>query len=739
MSNESQESGEIKLEKELNLQADFPIPSYEDWKAAAGESLKGAPFEKKLVTQTYEGIDLQPIYTSNDIGGLPHLGEKPGYNSFSRGTTANGYLAESWEICQEIFAPLPSSYNEALKYDLKRGQTAINLCFDNAASRGVDPDNAGIDEVGKNGVTISTSQDMSTALSDVDFERCPIHIRAGFSPLEPLMLLKAAAHEQGIDISKTRGSIHGDPLGYWVTNGQIPVQEEDAFDRMAQAAHWTAKNAPGLRTIGISGLPYHNAGADAARELAYALGTAVEYMDRLLKRGLDADSIAQNMHFTFGVGPFYFMELAKIRAARILWDRITTGFNCSPHCRKMTVHARTSFYNQTKYDPYVNMLRTTTEAFSAVAAGVDSLTTNPFNETYGSGDEFSRRAARNVQVLLNEESRLNRIIDPAGGSYFVEKLTHEVAEKAWKLFQEIETKGGMLNALKQGFPQSETETVDKKRKADLAKRKSMIVGTNFSADVKEKKIAPTFPDYAEIQKQRSATLKKFRDSRSISNKTRDDWRKMLSQLKEAWESRSTMKTDIVEAGAEALAAGATLGEISSALRVEKTAQIPSASITPLTPRRQAEIFEELRDAVESFKEKTDSTAGPKLFLATMGPLAQHKPRADFSQSFFEIAGFNVIYPPAPGFNTPQEAIDAAIASQAPVVAICSTDETYPELVPPIAKSLKEKNPAVVVVLAGFPKDHVETFKQAGVDEFIYLGGDAHHILSGILKKVGVLS
>jgi len=555
MSNGNEDCHKIKLEKELNLESDFSPPSVEEWKAAVEESLKGASFEK-LVTQTDEGIDLQPIYTKKDIENLPYLDQKPGFAHYLRGTVPGGYLGQPWEICQEIPYSLAQSFNEALKYDLQRGQTGINLLLDLAAQKGLDSDSAAREDVGKNGTAISTLEDFSMALANIDIEKHPLHIAVGFSGLEIIMMLNAFLKQHGKEISRVKGSIDTDPLGYLVIHGDLPISLEAAFDRMSLVSRWAGQQAPLLKTIGVSGLPYHNAGADAVRELAYVLATAVEYIDRLLERGIVIDDIAGQMRFTFGIGPFYFMEIAKLRAARMLWAKIIESCGGSRLAQKMTIHARNSFYNQTKYDPYVNMLRTTTEAFSAVAAGVDSLHTNPFNEVFGCGDEFSRRAARNTQVLLLEECHLDRLIDPAGGSYFLESLTHEVCQKAWMKFREIEAMGGMFKALVKDFPQVEIAAVHEKRKQDIIDRRSIIVGTNYSANVNEKKPGDNFPDHEEIFQVRKKYLKKYRGRRSLEQEAKINEKLSISKVFDA-----SSGAEIIPAGTEAFLAGATIGEI----------------------------------------------------------------------------------------------------------------------------------------------------------------------------------
>jgi methylmalonyl-CoA mutase len=291
------------------------------------------------------------------------------------------------------------------------------------------------------------------------------------------------------------------------------------------------------------------------------------------------------------------------------------------------------------------------------------------------------------------------------------------------LFREIEKRGGMSSALQEGFPRAEIDAVTEQRKKDLKKRKYIMVGTNSYADVKEKKPGPRVVDYEAVYKERVQYLREYRAG--IPGETKQAISDILSGL-------SDMGTgNVIDAGIKALTAGATIGEFSAAARGEA-----SSSMKKFLPiHRAAGIFEELRDAAAAFETKTN--AGPKLFLAAMGPMSQHKARADFSKGFFEVGGFEVIYPP--GFDTPGAAVDAAVESGAAVVVICSTDDTYPDLVPPITKGLKEKKPGITVVLAGYPKDQVEAHKQAGVDEFIYRGADAYEILSNVLRKMGALS
>jgi methylmalonyl-CoA mutase len=370
------------------------------------------------------------------------------------------------------------------------------------------------------------------------------------------------------------------------------------------------------------------------------------------------------------------------------------------------------------------MLRTTTEAFSAVVGGVDSLHTNAFDEEFNIPDEFSRRIARNTQIILKEESQLAKLVDPAGGSFYVETLTEEVANKSWELLQEIEKQGGMFAALKNDFVQNEIKKTSDLRIADFAKRKSVLVGTNMYANVKETLPETRTFDKAAFIKKRAEFLQKYRVSGN-----REKHESIIAKLYKLAESNSP---ELFENGIAAFVEGATMGEFANSLH---SGFEESVVINPLKMYRLAELFEELRDTAEEYKKKNGYA--PKLFLATMGPVKQHKGRADFSRGFFEVAGFDVIYPNS--LNSSEEAVDALIKSGAKAVVICSTDDTYPEIVPAFMTELKNKANDTLTVMAGYPKEQIDAHKEAGVNEFIYLGCDAYSLLKRVLTKTIELS
>ena len=695
---------------------EFPPTPYEEWRRAVDKAIKGASFEKRLITKTYEEIDLQPMYRQEDIASLPHLDSLPGFAPYLRGTTPLGYVASSWDVAQELPYATPAALNEALRTDLERGQNAVNLVLDAPTLAGVDADQAEAGTVGQGGLSISSVADLAQALNGVDLEKTPIYTQASTGALTFTALLAALVQQQGKSLAKVRGAIGMDPLGQLARDGKLPRDLDGAYDMMAQLAAWAKANAPQLQMITVQGHPYHNGGASATQELAFVLATAVDYLRALQARGLSVDDAAPRIRFALSVGANFFMEIARLRAARLLWAKIVQAFGGGEAAQKMSIHARTSAWNQTVYDPHVNLLRATTEAFSSAVGGCDSLHVSPFDELVRAPDEFSRRIARNTHTVLREESQITRTVDPAGGSWYVESLTDAVGRKTWAIFQEVEKQGGMAKALTAGWPQAQIADTATKRAANIAKRKDIFVGTNMYPNLKEARLEPTPVDAKAVQTERAAALKQFRVAAKANKPA------ALEQIAKGG--------NVVEAAIQAALAGATLGEIAQAARASAK---PGPTINAVCAQRGAEAFEALRQATEAYVARAGQA--PQVFLATMGPLTQHKGRADFATAFLGVGGFETIYPS--GFNTTDEAADAALAAGAKAVVICSTDATYPELVPPLVQKLKQAKPDLIVMVAGHPTEYLEAFKTAGVDDFIHLNANCQSLLSTLQKKMGV--
>ena len=706
------------------LLAAFPAHDYATWRKAAEETLKGVPFEKRLVSRTWEGIDLQPIHQAKDAQDLPHMGSLPGFAPFVRGIHPAGHRGMPWWICQEFAAGTPKEFNATARHGIARGQTALNLVLDVATRLGLDPDQAKPGDVAACGVSLFSARDLTTALDGIDLAKTPIFIQAGVSTLPILAMLVAHLRKKNLFPRVLRGGFEMDPLGELARDGSLPVSLETAWRDMALLTRWAAKESPCFQTLSVQTRVWHEAGAHAAQELAFALATGTQYLREMQARGLDANDVAPRLRFSMSVGSQFFMELAKFRAARLLWAQVVRAFGGNDEAQKLAIHARTSLWNKTVQDPYVNMLRATTEACSGLLGGCDSLHVGAFDEPIRPPDEFSERVARNTQILLLGECHFDQVTDPAGGSWFVESLTDGLARKAWELFQEIEKQGGMAKAILAGWPQAQVEATAKARLDAVSKRRDTIVGTNQYANPAEKPLTSTLPDYAALQRTRAKQAVDYRASSDHQIETT-----ALDRLVKILDAGPG---EVVEAAIAALERGATLGEISRALRTNDGAK-PSAPA--IRARRAAEPFERLRAAAESFRKDHDHL--PRVFLANMGPPAQHKLRADFAGSFFAAGGFEVVT--NRGFPSAADAAKAAAASGAGTVVICSTDETYPELVPALATALKQANPKVVVVLAGLPQEHLETFRKAGVDEFIHLRADCAATLAALQHRLGLSS
>lgn len=657
---------------------EFPVPAYEDWYAAAVASLDGASFEKALTTPTYEGLTLQPIYRREQTAEIEHAHTLPGLPPFVRGTQAAGYASQPWQIAQAVPYASPQAFNEALRSDLERGQNAIVL----------------------EDVSLNTTDDLVRAFAGVDLTRFPILRTSGTNALPFAALL--AAH-LGPSLTEMHGCVASDPLGELARTGTLPLGVADAYDEMASLTFWAIDHAPSLRTIAVNADGYHNAGANAVQELAFAAAAGVEYIRQMLNRGLSINAIVPRIQFTFAIGGQFFTEVAKLRAARLLWAQIVAAFGSSDS--RMNLHTRTGTLNKTVYDPYVNMLRTTIEAFAGAAGGTHSMQVAPFDSVLSQPDEFSRRIARNQQLILQHEANLTRTIDPAGGAYYIEYLTDWLARQAWGLFQEVERHGGLLSTLQAGFVQEQVTQVAAQRRASIERRKDVLVGINMYPNPSEEASSRTAPPEAsspDAASQQAAAV--------------------LHRL------RSVPPEQQIDAAVAAARAGASLDAITRALRAAYTGTAPS--VTPLRPFRLAEPYEVLRQNAASYRQRTGTT--PRIFLANLG---SYRARADFTTGFFEVGGFEIVNQGR--FTSPEAAAQAALMSGAQAVVICSTDDNYPQIVPPLVSHIRAQNPDITIILAGYPQDQIEAHRAAGIDEFIHIRANCCEVNRWLQQRIGV--
>jgi len=622
------------------LFTEFPPVNTEQWEAAINEDLKGADYDKKLVWHTLEGFNIKPYYRAEDLKDIAFINSFPGNYPFVRGNETDN---NHWEIRQDI--------------DATDAVEANRIALD-AISRGAEG-------IGFRMKEITTPEALQTLLSGINLTQTKIHFISSRSYPALLDLFINYLAKNSIDPEKVQGSLNFDPINFLALHGKYYTTKENNLVEMVYVLNSIEKELPHFKAIAINGHTFANAGSSLVQELAFSLSSATDYLAEMTAKGIAIDNIVPKIQFSLSVGSNYFMEIAKFRAARLLWAKIVEQFKPKQsQSLKMFIHATTLHWNKTLYDAHVNLLRSTTEAMSAIIGGVDSLNVLPFDVCYKDSDDISRRLARNQQIILKEESYLDKIVDPAAGSYYLENLTQNIASAAWTLFKLVEEKGGFTETFKTGFIQDEIEKIRKKKDEEIANRRAPILGTN------------QYPN------QNEEGLKKIQ-----------------------------MEGD----------------------ETETNTQKPTP-YRKLEIYRAADAFEDLRLLTEMSVEAGNPR--PKVFLFTMGNLAMRKARAGFASNLFGVAGYQII--DNPGFETIDDGLDAVQKSGAEIVVICSSDEEYPELAPAIAKSIKETDPDKIIILAGYPKEIIDSLKAAGVDDFIHIRTNALEFLKQIQEKLGII-
>lgn len=697
------------MKDQFTLLDDFAPVSYEAWREVVEADLKGAPFEKKLITHTYEGLDIKPVYTSGDWPGEGRdMAADPsgfaGFDPMTRGARVLGNATCGWDIRQEHAHPDRKVSNDAILTDLQRGATSLTLRLDAAARYGYDADDADAEQLaGVDGLMAYSVDDLDALLDGVHLHMCGIGLEAGAAFVPGASILAGVWARRKVGPEQAWGAFNADPLAVFARDGKLPYSVDSGLSQMADLAVWAAEHYPGVVPVRVGTAPYHHAGATATQDLAYAMATGVEYLRAMTGAGMDVDKAARSMLFNFAVGTNFFLALAKLRAARKLWARVIEACGGDEGGRRMRMHVKTSRRVITTRDPWVNLLRNTACCFAGATADAEVITTFPLDAGLGLPSDFSRRIARNTQSILLEESHLNRVVDPAGGSWFIESLTDEIAEKAWPMFQEIEKAGGMSKALASGMIAEQIDSAFQPRLKNIATRKDAVTGVSEYPLLDEKVPEISKPDLGALRDRSRRKLTPGREPVSVSG---------------------------VGGAVEAAADGATIGQISRGL----WSGAAPAEGTPIAPHPYAEPFEQLRDAADRYAEQRGHR--PRVFLANMGRLAEHTARTSYTTNFFQAGGFEVI-----GKQTFEAdlaaAVDAFRQSGANVAVICSSDKRYPEVVPELTPKLKEAG-AKSVVLAGHPGEQESAYREAGVDRFIYIKCDVLGTLRDLLQQEGAL-
>ena len=505
------------IAKEFSLGNDFPRIDYLTWRKAVEADLKGAPFEKKMVSRTYEGIDLQPIYTEEIF---PTSGDPfgaPGFPPFVRGSQVLGNSLAGWNIRQEHAAPDPAEANAQILDDLRNNVSSIVLRLDAASSAGYDADDQNAADLsGRDGVIISAAADLQRALDQVHLDIAGVWLDAGGAFLPAAALYVTSARLVGVEPDRLKGAFNADPLGALMREGSLAVPLDVDLKQMADLAAWTAANAPLMTAVEVSTSPYHHAGATSAQDLAFLLGTGVEYLRALTAGGLDVNAAAKQITFSASVGCRFYQAIAKIRAARMLWAQVVAACGGDAAAQTMRLRTTTSRRVLTTRSPAINILRNTAACYAGAIAGADAVTTVPFDAPVVLSTESSRRNARNTQLILGEECHLNHVIDPAGGSWYIEWYTRQLAEKAWALFQQIEAQGGMLAAASSGWVAQQIDVGELERERDIATRKLPITGISEHPDASEKKLGQAAPNRVELRMAAAQRLANWRATRAAA-------------------------------------------------------------------------------------------------------------------------------------------------------------------------------------------------------------------------------
>jgi methylmalonyl-CoA mutase len=703
------------LAPEFSLLEDFPPVTYEAWRPLAQADLGGAAFEQKLVTHTYEGIDLQPVYTRRDHPGEGAPEGFPGQPPFVRGARPLGAVQTGWDLRQEHAHPDLQAANQAILEDLQGGVTSLLLRLDLAARGGLDPDDpAAAESAGRDGLMAYHVADLDRVLSGVHLDMIGVTLEAGAAFLPAAALLAVLWKRRGVPAAKARGAFNADPLAVLARDGQLPVPADTALALMAELAAWTARTFPNVTAVRVGTAPYHHAGATAAQDIAFGMATAVEYLRAMTRRGLDIDTAARQILFSISLGTHHFLAVAKLRAARRLWAQVVEACGGSPAAGAMRIHSRVSKRVLTLRDPYVNLLRNTAACFAAGVGGAEAITSVPFDTVSGLPDSLSRRIARNTVLILQEEAHLHRVIDPPGGSWYLDWLTDQVAEKAWAVFQEVEHGGGMQSALRTGWVAEQIDSAFAPRAKDIARRKEGITGVSEFPNIGEASVVRPAPDRAAL---RGAAARRVARARIPDN----GFGLRMGETKHLLHHPQAV-ADLAEQGA-------SVGQLARALGFHTDLTV----IPPLAPHMFARPFEVLRHASDIWQ--ATHGARPRVFLASMGSAAHYTARATYAKNFFEAGGFEAV--DAGGFKDADAAAAAFAQSGARVAVLCSSDKLYPDVVPQLAPKLRAAG-ARSVVLAGNPGASEAAWRAAGVDRFIFIKCDVLATLSQMLREEGVL-
>lgn len=701
-------------------------PTLDQWADAAAKEVKG----KDLTWATPEGIDVKPLYTAEDVTADPGL---PGFAPFTRGVRASMYAGRPWTIRQYAGFSTAEESNAFYRRNLAAGQKGLSVAFDLATHRGYDSDHPRVvGDVGKAGVAIDSVEDMKILFDGIPLDQMSVSMTMNGAVIPILAFFIVAGEEQGVERKLLDGTIQNDILKEFMVRNTYIYPPEPSMRIISDIFGYTSREMPKFNSISISGYHMQEAGATQVQELAFTIADGAEYVRYGVASGLDIDKFAGRLSFFFAIGMNFFMEIAKLRAARVLWHRVMTNLGAKDERSKMLrTHCQTSGVSLTEQDPYNNVMRTTIEAMAAMLGGTQSLHTNALDEAIALPTDFSARIARNTQIVIQEETGMTKVVDPLGGSYYVEALTQELVDKAWEIIERVEKEGGMAKAVAAGWPKAMIETAAAARQARVDRGDDVIVGVNKYRLANEDLLETLEVDNSKVREAQIARINKTKAGRDEAA-----CQAALKALRDAAAGEQSIENNLLAHAVEAARARATLGEISSAM--EESFDRYGTQPTPVkgvyaAPYEGDARWQQVLDGVAAVERRMGRK--PKLLVAKMGQDG-HDRGANVIASAFGDMGFDVVSGPL--FQTPEETVVLALEAQVDVVGASSLAAGHKTLIPELIAKLREAGRTDIKVIAGgvIPPQDYDYLRDAGVQGIYGPGSNVVECAADVLRLLG---
>lgn len=681
--------------------------SVDEWRALASKQMRGQSLED-LTWHTPEGIAVKPLYTQEDTENLPFTNTMPGMAPYVRGPQATMYAGRPWTIRQYAGFSTAEESNAFYRKALAAGGQGVSVAFDLATHRGYDSDHPRVTgDVGKAGVAVDSVEDMKVLFDGIPLDKVSVSMTMNGAVLPVLAGYIVAAEEQGVSQDQLSGTIQNDILKEFMVRNTYIYPPAPSMRIIGDIIAYASHHMPKFNTISISGYHIQEAGADAALELAYTLADGKEYIRTAIAAGLDIDQFAPRLSFFWGIGMNFYMEIAKLRAARLLWARIVSEFNPqNPKSSMLRTHSQTSGWSLTEQDPYNNIVRTTIEAMAAVFGGTQSLHTNALDEAIALPTEFSARIARNTQLIIQEETGITKVVDPWGGSYMMESLTQEIADKAWSLIEEIEEQGGMAKAIETGMPKLKIEESAARKQARIDRGEDVIVGVNKYTLAEQAEVDILEIDNDKVRQSQVDRLSRIRADRDESS--------VEALLEEIYRAAESGQGNLLDLSIKATRARATVGEISYAIeravgRFNATAQTVSGVYG--AAYEDDEMWRGIASDIDAFVEQFGRR--PRMLVCKMGQDGHDRGAKVIATAFADV-GFDIDL--SPMFSTPEEVAKQAIENDVHVVGVSSQAAGHKTLVPQLIEELNKQGANDIIVVAGgvIPKQDYDFLYNAGV-------------------------